>query len=49
MVLGHSLKDRGAKARLVALVLIEKLSVDTINELQVSRFAYHGKALLTSI
>lgn len=35
MVLGHSLKDRGAKARLAALVLIEKLSIDTINELQV--------------
>ena len=36
MVLGHSLRDKGAKARLAALVLIEKLSIDTINELQVS-------------
>lgn len=35
MVLGHSLKDRGAKAPLVAFVLIEKLSSDTITELRV--------------
>lgn len=35
MVLGHSLRDRGAKARLVACVLIEKLAQDTITQLQV--------------
>ncbi|KIW71036.1 hypothetical protein, variant 1 [Phialophora macrospora] len=34
MVLGHSLKDRGAKAPLVAFILVDKLSSDTINELR---------------
>lgn len=35
MVLGHSLKDRGAKAPLVAFVVVDKLSGDTITELRV--------------
>jgi len=35
MVLGHSLKDRGAKAPLVAFVVVDKLSTDTITELRV--------------
>jgi len=39
MVLGHSLRDRGAKARLAACVLLDKLSLDTISELQVKRQA----------
>ncbi|EXJ79903.1 hypothetical protein A1O3_08188 [Capronia epimyces CBS 606.96] len=34
MVLGHSLKDRGAKAPLVAFVLLDKLSSDTVTELR---------------
>ncbi|EXJ83870.1 hypothetical protein A1O1_07498 [Capronia coronata CBS 617.96] len=34
MVLGHSLKDRGAKAPLVAFILVDKLSSDTITELR---------------
>lgn len=34
MVLGHSLRDRGAKAKLVACVLLNNLSLDTISELQ---------------
>jgi hypothetical protein len=35
MVLGHSLKDRHVKAPLVAFVLVDKLSSDTIKDLQV--------------
>jgi hypothetical protein len=35
MVLGHSLKDKGAKARLVVLAVIENLSAATITELRV--------------
>lgn len=35
MVLGHSLKDRGAKAPLVAFIVADKLSSDTIKELRV--------------
>ncbi|KIW51639.1 hypothetical protein, variant 1 [Exophiala xenobiotica] len=34
MVLGHSLKDRGAKAPLVAFVTVDRLGADTINELR---------------
>ncbi|KAK5046214.1 hypothetical protein LTR84_008357 [Exophiala bonariae] len=34
MVLGHSLKDRGAKAPLVAFIVVDKLSADTIKELR---------------
>jgi len=41
MVLGHSLKDRGTKARLAALVLLDKLSLDTISELQVRQQLCH--------
>lgn len=35
MVLGHSLKDRGVRAPLVAFVVVDKLSSDTITELRV--------------
>jgi len=35
MVLAHSLKDKGAKARLVVLVTIESLSASTITDLKV--------------
>lgn len=35
MVLGHSLRDRGAKSRLIACVVMEKLAADTIAELKV--------------
>lgn len=35
MVLGHSLKDRGAKAPLVAFIVADKLSADTITDLRV--------------
>ncbi|KIX09937.1 uncharacterized protein Z518_01018 [Rhinocladiella mackenziei CBS 650.93] len=34
MVLGHSLKETGAKAPLIAFVLVDKLSSDTIAELR---------------
>ncbi|KAF7506524.1 hypothetical protein GJ744_011670 [Endocarpon pusillum] len=34
MVLGHSLKDKGAKARLVVLATIDNLSASTITELR---------------
>ncbi|KIV77367.1 hypothetical protein, variant 1 [Exophiala sideris] len=34
MVLGHSLKDRGAKGSLVAFVVIDRLAADTITELR---------------
>jgi hypothetical protein len=37
MVLGHSLKDKGAKARLVVLAVVENLSASTITELKASR------------
>lgn len=35
MVLAHSLRDHGAKAKLVALVTTETLSAAIINELKV--------------
>lgn len=35
MVLGHSLRDRGAKGKLVALVLLDRLAANTITELKV--------------
>ena len=39
MVLGHSLKDKGAKAKLVVLVTMESLSTEAITELKVSGIA----------
>ena len=35
MVLGHSLKDRGAKAPLVAFVVADNLAPETLIELRV--------------
>ena len=35
MVLGHSLKDRGAKAKLVVLATLDNLLASTITELKV--------------
>jgi len=35
MVLGHSLRDKGATAKLVALVVEDRLSPDTLAELKV--------------
>lgn len=35
LVLGHSLKDGGANAKLVALVTLENLSQQTVEELKV--------------
>ncbi|KAK6365675.1 hypothetical protein, variant 1 [Exophiala oligosperma] len=34
MVLGHSLRDRGVKAPLVAFITVDRLASDTINELR---------------
>ncbi|KAL6243270.1 glycogenin glucosyltransferase [Rhinocladiella similis] len=34
MVLGHSLRDRGVKAPLVAFITVDRLAADTINELR---------------
>jgi glycogenin len=36
MVLGHSLRDKGAKAKIVILVALDTLSSDTITELKVN-------------
>ena len=45
MVLGHSLKDRGAKAPLVAFIVADKLSSETIKELRVCHhFLYRWTA-----
>src|SRR5439155_1647081 len=35
MVLAHSLRDKGAKAKIVVLVTLDSLSADTITELKV--------------
>lgn len=35
MVLGHSLRDRGAKAKLVVLVTIDRVSPEAVSELKV--------------
>jgi hypothetical protein len=35
MVLGHSLRGRGAKAKLAALVTVDNVSSETIEELRV--------------
>lgn len=40
MVLGYSLKDKGAKARLVVLATIDNLSASTISELKVILCTY---------
>jgi hypothetical protein len=42
MVLGHSLKDRHVKAPLVAFVLVDRLSSDTIKDLQVCNMLDKG-------
>lgn len=36
MVLGHSLRDKGAKAKIVVLATLDTLSSDTITELKVN-------------
>ena len=43
MVLGHSLRDRGAKSKLAALVTIDSVSSETIEELKVSWTQALGK------
>ena len=50
MVLGHSLRDKGAKAKMVVLATLDTLSSDTITELQVSilRASARGPSLITS-
>jgi hypothetical protein len=35
MVLGHSLRDKGAKGKLVAFVTVDSVSADAITELKV--------------
>jgi hypothetical protein len=35
MVLGHSLKDKGARAKMVVLATMGNVSAETITELQV--------------
>lgn len=51
MVLAHSLRDHGAKAKLVALVTTETLSAAVIKELEVRYTSPNtpGKALTHSI
>jgi hypothetical protein len=36
MVLAHSLRDKGAKAKIVVLATLDTLSTDTITELKVN-------------
>jgi hypothetical protein len=40
MVLGHSLRDRGAKAKLAALVTVDSVSSESIEELRVCTLRY---------
>ena len=35
MVLGHSLRDRGVKTKMVVLVTVDNISAETITELKV--------------
>jgi hypothetical protein len=37
MVLAHSLRDKGAKAKIVVLATLDSLAADTITELKVNR------------
>ena len=37
MVLGHSLKDKGAKGKLVVLATLDNLHAETISELKVRK------------
>jgi hypothetical protein len=46
MVLGHSLRDRGATAKLVALVSVESVSSGTIEELRVRVSARASKIII---
>jgi hypothetical protein len=48
MVLGHSLKDRGAKAKLVAFILVDKLAATTVTDLKV-RISVKMKLLLLTM
>lgn len=41
MVLAHSLKDNGTKAKLVALVTLDTVSGSTIDELKVRTSSLH--------
>ena len=43
MVLGHSLRDKGAKARMVVLVTLESVSTESITALEVRTFILHLK------
>jgi glycogenin len=40
MVLGHSLRDAGCMKELVALVALDTLSVDVVDELKVRRLPF---------
>lgn len=44
MVLAHSLRDNGSKAKLVVLYTPESLQTDTVNELRVNHLptSYHS-------
>ena len=47
MVLGHSLKDKGASARLVVLATLDTLSASTITELKVWMVSIEDRQMLT--
>jgi hypothetical protein len=42
MVLGHSLRDRGARAKLAVLVTTDRVSSETIAELKVGNLEYRS-------
>jgi glycogenin glucosyltransferase len=42
MVLGHSLRDAGCTKELVALVTLDTLSVDVVDELKVGRLPFQA-------
>lgn len=46
-MLGHSLKDKGASARLVVLATLDTLSASTIAELKVGMVPMEGSQMLT--
>lgn len=43
MVLAHSLRDNGTKAKIVALVTLDRLQPSTIDELKVTAYFWQRK------
>jgi glycogenin len=49
MVLGHSLRDTGTTKSLVALVTLDTVSLDVIDELKVAAFAHYTPIHLANV